>query len=211
MKTQTLYNCKLISNGDKVLHAHGQRSGGFEPETVALWKKLAKRGGAMLDVGSYSGLYSILALKHGASWVGAFEPNPVCYERVMDNIMLNGYGDSDCMVWRCALWDSEGQKVLATSHPLTSAGSLKRIGPGYTVDTYTLDSFKLGNVRAIKIDAERAEPEVLRGGMATIERDKPDILIELLDGTDEVQAMLEPLGYEMRPLDKAMWWFGQKK
>ena len=46
----------------------------------------------------------------------------------------------------------------------------------------------------IKIDVENFESEVLHGGMKTIEKSKPIILIESLD--EKCQSIMNTLGYE---------------
>src|SRR5262249_58883080 len=53
----------------------------------------------------------------------------------------------------------------------------------YEVEVRTLDSFALTDVRFIKVDVEGSEREVLDGAAATIARDRPALLLELLSGT----------------------------
>lgn len=59
-----------------------------------------------------------------------------------------------------------------------------------------LDDFALSGIGFVKIDVEGHELEVLRGGGATIERERPTPMIEA-NGADrlaELTAMLAPLG-----------------
>jgi hypothetical protein len=69
------------------------------------------------------------------------------------------------------------------------AGSLKKTHdqfPAITtfaVEIATLDSLDLADVRFIKVDVEGSEREVLDGARATIARDRPVLLLELLSGT----------------------------
>ena len=46
----------------------------------------------------------------------------------------------------------------------------------------TLDSYGFRDVRAIKVDVEGSEMEVLDGGRETILRDRPALIVELLTG-----------------------------
>ncbi|HVI64608.1 MAG TPA: FkbM family methyltransferase, partial [Bradyrhizobium sp.] len=65
----------------------------------------------------------------------------------------------------------------------------------------TLDEAGLAGVRFVKADVEGGEREVLDGARATIARDRPIIMLELLSGTHEnpaadVAAICESFGYE---------------
>ena len=62
------------------------------------------------------------------------------------------------------------------------------------VETRTLDSLKT-SPDFIKIDTEGSEPYILKGGMETISKYKPTILIEEMKNTDYSNILL-PLGYE---------------
>ena len=69
------------------------------------------------------------------------------------------------------------------------------------VQVTTLDSQNLENVTYLKIDAEGAEEEILRGGAEMIARWKPPIDLELEEvhragSTTDVPAFLATLGYE---------------
>ena len=64
----------------------------------------------------------------------------------------------------------------------------------------TLDEVGLAGVRFVKADVEGGEREVLDGARATIARDRPIILLELLSGTYDnpaaETAICETFGYE---------------
>lgn len=203
-----VHGIHLNPHNDKVCYAHTHRKGGFEPLSVALWCDLAKAGGTFIDAGAYTGIYSFLALKHGADRVYAFEPNPECFARLMENAAENRAGHK-FGAWRQALWNEPREMTLQAKPNLTSAGSLMREGSGFKVRAVTLDSFHfdIENVTAIKFDVERAELQAIQGAWNTLERCKPHILVELLDGVEPVAGMLSELGYRMEPLDEAMFYF----
>jgi FkbM family methyltransferase len=160
------------------------RSG--EPE-LALLPELFPRGGTAVDAGANQGFFSF-ALSRVADRVVAFEPNPD-YARFA-RWMLRGRAE----VHEVALSDRAGN---ATFHvPLSEegmvlhyAGNLKnthsqfRNQQTYGVELRMLDSFALADVRFIKVDVEGSEREVLDGARATIARDRPVMLLELLAGT----------------------------
>jgi FkbM family methyltransferase len=167
------------------------RSG--EPE-VALLDRLMRRGGTAVDVGANQGFFAY-ALADVADRVVAFEPNPDY--ALFARVMLRGRAT----VHRLALSDKPGRATfyVPVDHDgtvLHLAGSLKRThgqfprNRAYDVEVRTLDSFALADVRFIKVDVEGSEREVLDGARATIARDRPGLLLELLSGTHQ-----DPGGY----------------
>jgi len=182
--------------------AEEARSG--EPE-LAVLAQLAPRGGIAVDVGANQGLFSY-ALSNIADRVVAFEPNPDY--AFFARWMLRGRAE----VHQLALSDASGRGTLYV--PLADdgmvlhfAGNLRRTHSQfrdtqtYDVEIRTLDEFGLGDVRFIKADVEGSEREVLDGARATIARDRPTILLELLSGTYAdpaacTAAICECFGYD---------------
>jgi FkbM family methyltransferase len=157
-----------------------------EPE-LAVLAKLTRRGGTAVDVGANQGFFAY-ALSELADRVVAFEPNPDY--ALFARVMLRGRAE----VHRLALADKPGRAAFRVpiDHDgtvLHLAGSLKGTHGQfprertYAVEVRTLDSFRLTDVRFIKVDVEGSEREVLDGGTATIARDRPALLLELLSGT----------------------------
>jgi FkbM family methyltransferase len=164
-----------------------------EPE-LAVLAKLMRRGGTAVDVGANQGFFAY-ALSELAERVVAFEPNPDY--ALFARVMLRGRAE----VHRLALADKPGRAAFRVpiDHDgtvLHFAGSLKDAHSQfpryrtYEVEVRTLDSFGLTDVRFIKVDVEGSEREVLDGATATIARDRPALLLELLSGTH-----VDPGGY----------------
>ena len=182
--------------------AEEARSG--EPE-LALLPELCPAGGTAVDVGANQGVFAY-ALAGIADRVVAFEPNPDY--AMFARWMLRGRAE----VRTVALSDQPGRATLHV--PLSDdgmvlhlAGNLKhthsqfRNEQTYDVDVSTLDAFELSNVRFIKVDVEGSEREVLDGARATIARDRPILLLELLSGTHAdpgryTAAICESFGYD---------------
>jgi len=195
-----VHGVDLIADGDMVLH-HQHRTGKpFEAESIAEWRDIA--AGTMVDVGAYTGLYSILAAQHGADRVVAFEPNIKVFDRLLENAAINGVS-SLVDFYLAGVSDSEGEGDLQlnTNVRLTSAG---RVVEGKGIKLITLDSLLLRNVTAIKIDTEGMESSVLRGGINTIKRDMPLLITEALceSALVEQQEILFPIGYRCRQVDQ---------
>jgi FkbM family methyltransferase len=175
-----------------------------EPE-LALLAELVPRGGIAVDVGANVGFFAY-ALADIADRVLAFEPNPDY--AFFARWMLRDRAE----VHEVALSDASGRGTLYV--PLSDqgvllhlAGSLKRSHfqfrniKTYDVEIRTLDEVGLAGVRFVKADVEGGEREVLDGARATIARDRPIILLELLSGTHnnpaaETAAICETFGYE---------------
>jgi FkbM family methyltransferase len=175
-----------------------------EPE-LALLPELVRRGGTAVDVGANQGFFSS-ALAEVAGRVVAFEPNPDY--ALFARWMLRGRAE----VLKFALSDRSGRAtfyvpISKEGMVLHLAGSLKGEFPEFpTVRTYqvqirSLDSFKLANVCFLKVDVEGAEREVVDGARATIARDRPVMVLELLSGTHEnphdlTAAICTDFGYD---------------
>jgi len=174
-----------------VLHMNG---GGYERDSVLAWAQMVKPGRVAIDIGAYTGLFSIVAAAKGARVV-AVEPMPANRWRLGCNAAMN---KAKIEIVAEALSDGIGIAELHYNPkvPLTTGASLEAGSPLHSqslkVVTTTLDALAYSNVAAIKIDVERHEPNVLRGAMQTIERDKPALLIETLDGhmRDDIKRLL---------------------
>lgn len=156
---------------------------GYEPHSLAMWAKMIEPGAVVLDIGAYTGLYSIIAAKCGAR-VLALEPMPAQQWRLRVNAARNKVRVE---VLPVAASDREGTATLNYNRhvPLTTGASLETgnemHSEGIVVKCITIDSLGLDKVDAIKIDTERHEPCVLKGAMQTIRRHRPPMLIETLD------------------------------
>jgi FkbM family methyltransferase len=164
-----------------------------EPE-LAVLAGLLPHGGTAIDAGANQGFFAY-ALSDFAGRVIAFEPNPDY--ALFARWMLRGRAQ----VHALALSDHAGHATFTVpvsdqGVALHFAGSLKPTHTNfpafrsYEVEVRRLDDFGFADVRFIKADVEGSEREVLDGARATIARDRPTILLELLSGTHA-----DPAGY----------------
>jgi FkbM family methyltransferase len=162
---------------------------------LGLLGEVLRPGGTAVDVGANQGVFSY-AFSRIADRVEAFEPNPDCADfarrmlgpraRVHQVALSNHCGTGHLVVPI-----SEEGTVLHFGGALKPAGVK---GPGcraqrFQVEVRTLDSYGFRDVHAIKVDVEGSEMEVLEGARATIARDRPPLIVELLTG-----AHADPLG-----------------
>ena len=168
--------------------------GGF---TAAALYALASRkpNGTFFDIGANMGLYSALL---GTSFpdltIHAFEPFPGSCDNLEAIAATNGL---DITLHRCAMSDSIGTASLTISAQSDASHSLstrRNSGTGnIEVPTTTLDVAvsELGIVPdLIKVDVERHEPAVVRGGIETLTEHRPIVVIELLSSRSEADKAL---------------------
>ena len=213
---------------------------GYEPELTPLFFRLARAARATLDVGAHVGFYSLLAAHANPSGrVLAFEPLPKAAERFRRNVAENRLTNVE--LFECALGDAEGSATLyhepdsAEGVPTSSGLSSDffqlpyyvshGVKAGIDVRVRTLDEVarerNVARIDLIKIDTETTEPAVLAGAAKTLERDRPDLVFEVLPGqgtSEAITRLLKPLGYTFYHLrddgparreeieDHADWW-----
>lgn len=175
-------------------------------------KKLLKPGYVIFDVGANFGHYAITladALQRDCK-VYAFEPFPPNLERLRTNVRLNAL-ENTIQVHAIGLADSVGSGHMTTRADNSGAATLAGgANGGFRVELTTLDSFcaqhRIEKLDFIKIDIEGYEEKLFLGGVRTIRRFAPLILIELDppklmragSSVDRVVAQLNDFEYELR-------------
>lgn len=166
------------------------------------------RGRVAVDVGANKGWYC-LELAKVASRVIAFEPNAELGERLAALLACSPYNAS---VQCVALSDHDGTAELRV--PVNRSGSATLESSNLHVNALAqneavrsvsvalrrLDGLDLGRIDVIKIDVEGHQLPLIAGARQTLERDRPDILIEVDErhrpgSIAEVDASLRALGY----------------
>ena len=157
----------------------------FEPGTEKFFVSLLRPDMTVVDVGANLGVYTLTALHKGCS-VYSFEPAPLTYRFLCDNILMNGFEASDRFhTYNMAAGDQEAQLDFniypGLSGHNTLFGEEGVASEIVKVDICILDR-KLADLKQIdivKIDVEGAEPYVLRGMKRIIEQnDNIKILME---------------------------------
>lgn len=192
-----IHGVELIDNWDMVVKSYNDNNKRFENGSIAIWKEVAKGGGTMLDIGAYSGIYSMVAAKCGAT-VYAFELNETIYNRMLENIDIN---QVSVFTKNCAIGDKSGFCGISKTFDTSSAA---HVVDGNDIEVKTIDSFDFENVNGIKIDVEGFEKNVLLGAIETIKKNKPLIISEALTDNSliEQKAILENIGYTSEKIDK---------
>ena len=178
---------------------------GYEPESIDLYRTLAQNAKTILDIGANTGIYAMVAgVENPLSQVHAFEPVPRIYKRLVKNRDLNQA--HNVQLTQCVVADFCGQTTLyiPIGKMPTSSSTAKghrRAEEAIEVSTITLDQYvdtqHIARVDLIKIDTETTEPQVLKGGLKVIERDRPIIICEVLrtHWGKAIEETLAGLGY----------------
>jgi len=179
---------------------------GSLPNELRFLHRIVGGGDVAIDVGANQGLYSYNLSKRFCK-VYAFEINP---ELTKD---LEAYNPGNIEVINKGLSSREGEAVLyipeSEGQSLTGWASLT---PNNCPDTqehttkqcqiYPLDSFNIERVAFIKIDVEGHEIEVLKGGVDTLRRCGPIVLVEIKShNIAEAFSLFSDMGYEERKLE----------
>lgn len=168
----------------------------------------AKRGDVVIDVGAHIGFYTLRQGLHmGAGKIYAFEPNPDTFSRLKRNIAANDLGEI-VVAENVAVAAREGTVILRISegssegNTIMKAGTVAEYGREIEIRSRTLDAIvrdrALKNITILKIDAEGAEVEILKGGMrhALALAEKIEIETHSPALRDECERILKDRGFE---------------
>jgi FkbM family methyltransferase len=173
--------------------------GAFEPKTQELYCKILKDSNqaVVIDIGANIGSHTLplaqLVYPKGGQVI-AFEPTIWAIEKLKKNLELNpslknGVLVEHAMVVQDTTVNPDQKQSIYSGWPLQNnkknhlhpvhGGQLHDIGEAKMIqlDDY-VNKFSLSNITLIKIDVDGHEPQVISGGWRTIDKFKPDILME---------------------------------
>jgi FkbM family methyltransferase len=179
--------------------------------------RLLHRPGTLVDIGAHDGLLTIPLARLPGSRVLAFEPLPSAFSRLQAALRAAFGGAPDHVACHhLALGDHQGSITLAMpvldgvaqeQWASTAKDYAVHLSARVTVERFTvsmcrLDDFVLTGVTGIKLDAEGAEYEILRGARETLLRCRPVLTLEVEErhregSTYAVPAYLDALGYDV--------------
>jgi len=187
--------------------AHVCRRMDYEPE-IASWLE-SRTYDVVLDIGANIGIHTLLfARMWPSSRIYSFEPARTAYSRLTENLTINGC--ANVRAFNCAVGAESG--IVSFYEPaghLTNGsldGSFARIFNSQVAESKVLsirssDLERLipqGSRVLIKIDVEGAESLVIRSMLGLLQRFQPDLIVEVLPGTDdELNRIPELRGYRL--------------
>lgn len=193
--------------------------GGFELRALRKYCELVRPGDTVVDIGANIGAHTLpLALLVGDTGrVLACEPTRYAYAKLRANIAANPPLAARITAHQIMLSSRVADRLpdaIYSSWPMASAGDLHELHQGRLMSTggaavSTLDelvnSHRLSQIALIKLDVDGHEYEVLRGGLDTLRRLKPTLLVELApyvhkdhqERFDDMLSLLWEAGYRL--------------
>ena len=177
----------------------------YEHSMLNAMRKTLQRGDLILDVGANIGNHTLYLAVVAGCRVVAFEPNPILAAPLLESIALNGLEEQVALIPK-GVGATESKGVFKELKPSNlGAQSLSLIDETEKVtdtenllEIIPLDSILFEQpVKAIKIDVEGMELDVLKGAKKLIEKDRPNLFIES-HNTEQfmlIYKFLEEFGY----------------
>ena len=164
----------------------------------------------ILDVGANTGTFSMMAKLYPTTKWHLFEPDPFNYALLKENVELNEI--TNATMYEEALSDYVGEcvlKICPNHRGLNTIGkNVARFSEAESVDhpvkCNTIDNlFSDTKIDLIKIDTEGSEYDIIKGGINTIKKFKPKILLEYNPGNmgqcghtpDKLNNFISSIGY----------------
>jgi FkbM family methyltransferase len=180
----------------------------YEP-LLEFGDKLLNGDDCAIDGGANQGIFTcaFAAAVGNKGRVFAFEPNPNAVNCIKTNATLNGFGN--ITVFDGALSNELGETYLMLgSEPVGGYISSRPEGTDYIkVNTYSIDNLfdagELPEIQFMKLDIEGSELSALRGAQFMLQRARPRICIEALDGElyRKINNILITFGYKAYKFD----------
>lgn len=223
------FNSKFLGNdillSDKCKSIWGASRGGsiYDEELIANFYNhilFNKETINFFDIGTNTGSFIFLPLLNKTIKCFAFEPNPLAFEALKENVILNNL-EQNVECFNYGVWNERKQLELKVPLDMTDSG-LATLGDNptrfiyddksgeyttFAVECVTIDemfeTLKLDSLDVVKIDTEGAELNILKGGKKTLTEFKPSILLEFDDKNtaqfgyrrDDIVELLRSYGY----------------
>jgi len=151
------------------------------------------KGKTVYDIGGYEGIFTLFFARevgeHGM--VITFEPNPVSYRKIIDNVKVNQF--DNVKVFNFAIGERKSTAKLVLEDFEVGTGEImsdndvtisSMKGKKYVqVEIDSIDGLIYDGVipkpQFIKIDVEGFELEVLKGAATNLEQSRPQLFIEI--------------------------------
>ena len=188
--------------------------GAYEPNEFALLASVVQPGMTFIDVGANEGLFStFVARRTGPTGrVFAIEPSSREFGMLERNLMLNRLDNVAAI--RAAACNRNGEGLLRIAEPDHAGQStlgdfayeIKAV-ESQTVPLARLDDLLqeagAGRIDVMKIDVEGAEVSALQGAARILQRDRPLLLVEVVDAAlrghgasrEALTGLLQEFGY----------------
>lgn len=189
-----------------------QENNVFEFELIEKFASYIKDDFTILDVGAQSGCFSLLAKFYPNTKWHSFEPDPLNFNLLIDNLHLNSV--RNVITYNQALSDNSNMNILKVCNDHRGLNTLGKNLLRFTeqessdvnIQTNKIDNLFLDTkIDLIKIDTEGSEYDIITGAMKTIEKYKPIIFLEYYDENlrqcgktlEDLNNLIEKINYEI--------------
>ncbi len=185
-----------------------------EKNEMFVFSLLAKHSRNILDIGTHTGIYSIIAAKSNSSaTIFSFEPHPSNFKRLEININLNKIKNIKLINKAVGNIESTVKFNIPDDYRIIDVGSVDKSFSAMMyegdirwkqieVEQTSIDAFsaneKLKQIELIKIDVENYELPVFKGLENVLKQSRPYILCELFHEEEKIKyidAMLNSHNY----------------
>ncbi len=184
---------------------NGRRPRPADQLALDVFAMLAGQARLVIDVGAYTGLFSLLAARcSSTAQVHGYEVVRAVAQAARENVVANDL-EHRVTIHRVAI-GADGDSVVVDDGAGGSAlpdfySTRLSFSGGTKIEVRSLDAvvreLRVGPPAVVKIDVEGTEDVVLRHAQSFLASHRPDILCEVLPGGNApaVQAALEPHSY----------------
>lgn len=188
---------------------------GWEEQSVGIWKELCKKSDVIFDVGANNGLYSLVAGKaNPAATIHAFEPLAPIFNRLKENIDLNGVKVN---LHRIALGDAAGEVNIYAARTVSDTFDQASLNENHFKGKKVLqipivikkmssviEDNRIDRIDLMKIDVETFEPNVLAGMGDFLKKYRPTMLVEVLNEKvgEQVFQLVKDCQYKFYRIDE---------
>lgn len=173
---------------------------------------LGEEAEVIIDVGANQGMYALcLKQSNPTCHLYCFEPNPIEYATLVENLKLNGIQGVSAFPLAIGNFNGTIDFEYLPAVGAISGRGIRTVNRGWmkeefisstTVEQITLDTFSsrhgLGQIDILKIDAEGMEADVLAGSQSTL-LNTSRVVIERhgQESRDSVVRILEEASFEL--------------
>lgn len=202
-----IHGVMMLTANDNVVASYNRNKGSFEDRSIKFWKESIKDNHIAIDIGSYTGLYAMVAAKENDNAISvAIEPIGKHKERIEENKKLNKL--ENLMIMHGAVSTNKNENVMffSNSNVLNSSATFKQRSETFGQEqVHVIDSLEFDDaVSVIKIDVESRELDVLKVLHPLLLKDKPNLIVEVLGDRAELDITrhLSKYDYRFNHVDK---------
>ncbi len=197
----------LVNPNDQYISRNLMAYGEWEPHIRQVLQSLIKPGMIVMDIGANIGAHTLLMsnLAGDTGKVIAFEPCKLNHDILVHNCILNkckntlvykyGCGDKNKSMYIDSKWS---QSVKEDNYGCVMLNSDQHNKNDECIEIITVDTLNLPKLDVVKIDAEEMEDKVLRGMKQTLERCKPQMIVEIHEhDVKKVSEILNEYNYKL--------------